>query len=158
MYISRLCLQNYRCYDNFEIDFNKELTVIVAENGKGKTAILDAVAVALGPYLACFDGVKANQISDTDVRQTKDTVGRTLEHVLRMKSQYPVVIGAEGVVDGEKITWKRELKAAGGRTTILNAKALSEYGRHMVKALREVNDSKIFCRSWLIMVPAGCGR
>ena len=41
MYISRLCLQNYRCYDNFEIDFNKELTVIVAENGKGKTAILD---------------------------------------------------------------------------------------------------------------------
>ena len=38
MYISRLCLQNYRCYDNFEIDFNKELTVIVAENGKGKTA------------------------------------------------------------------------------------------------------------------------
>lgn len=24
MYISRLCLQNYRCYDNFEIDFNKE--------------------------------------------------------------------------------------------------------------------------------------
>ena len=132
MYISRLCLQNYRCYDNFEIDFNKELTVIVAENGKGKTAILDAVAVALGPYLACFDGVKANQISDTDVRQTKDTVGRTLEHVLRMKSQYPVVIGAEGVVDGEKITWKRELKAAGGRTTILNAKALSEYGRHMV--------------------------
>ncbi|MFQ9935833.1 MAG: AAA family ATPase [Phascolarctobacterium faecium] len=71
MYISRLCLQNYRCYDNFEIDFNKELTVIVAENGKGKTAILDAVAVALGPYLACFDGVKANQISDTDVRQTR---------------------------------------------------------------------------------------
>ena len=52
MYISRLCLQNYRCYDNFEIDFNKELTVIVAENGKGKTAILDAVAVALGPYLS----------------------------------------------------------------------------------------------------------
>ncbi len=143
MYISRLCLQNYRCYDKFEIDFNKELTVIVAENGKGKTAILDAVAVALGPYLACFDGVKANQISDTDVRQTKDTVGRTLEHVLRMKSQYPVVIGAEGVVNGTKISWKRELKAAGGRTTIQNAKALSEYGRQTVKALREVNDSKI---------------
>lgn len=38
MYISRLCLQNYRCYDNFEIDFNKELTVIVAENGKGQNS------------------------------------------------------------------------------------------------------------------------
>ncbi|MUU08064.1 MAG: hypothetical protein EP149_10560 [Phascolarctobacterium sp.] len=68
MYISRLCLQNYRCYDNFEIDFNKELTVIVAENGKGKTAILDAVAVALGPYLACFDGVKARSVIRTYAR------------------------------------------------------------------------------------------
>lgn len=105
MYISRLCLQNYRCYDDFEIDFNRELTVIVAENGKGKTAILDAIAVALGPYLACFDGVRPNQISDTDVRQTKDTVGHTLEHVLRMKSQYPVVIGVEGYIDGERIEW-----------------------------------------------------
>lgn len=36
MYISRLCLQNYRCYDNFEIDFNKELTVIVAEMVRAK--------------------------------------------------------------------------------------------------------------------------
>lgn len=143
MYISRLCLQNYRCYADFEIDFNRELTVIVAENGKGKTAILDAIAVALGPYLACFDGVRPNQISDTDVRQTKDTVGHTLEHVLRMKSQYPVVIGVEGYIDGERIEWQRELKAAKGRTTIQNAKALSEYGKRMVQALRETNDSQI---------------
>lgn len=143
MYISKLRLQNYRCYDDFEMDFNKELTVIVAENGKGKTAILDAVAIALGPYLACFDGGKANQISDTDVRQTKDTAGATLAHVLRMKSQYPVVISAEGTVNGEKITWKRELKAAKGRTTIQNAKALSAYGKELVGALRATNDAKI---------------
>ncbi len=143
MYISRLCLKNYRCYDDFVIDFNRELTVIVAENGKGKTAILDAIAVALGPYLSCFYGAKANQISDTDVRQIKDTAGGALEHVLRMKSQYPVVIGVEGMIDGKKITWKRELKTARSRTTIQKAKSLSEYGRNMVKALREVNDSKI---------------
>lgn len=37
----------------------------------------------------------------------------------------------------------KRIEGGRGRTTILNAKALSEYGRHMVKALREVNDSKI---------------
>lgn len=143
MYINRLCLKNYRCYDDFEIDFHKDLTVIVAENGKGKTAILDAVTVALGPYLTCFEGVKANQISDTDVRQIKDTSDGTLDHVLRMKSQYPVVVGAEGFIDGEKITWQRELKAAKGKTTIQHAKALSEYGKRMVQALREPDDSSV---------------
>ena len=43
VYITKLYLENFRCYDKFEIDFDKELTVIVAENGQGKTAILDAV-------------------------------------------------------------------------------------------------------------------
>ncbi|MFQ9935834.1 MAG: hypothetical protein ACLRXQ_07255 [Phascolarctobacterium faecium] len=38
---------------------------------------------------------------------------------------------------------EKRIEGGRGRTTILNAKALSEYGRHMVKALREVNDSKI---------------
>ena len=47
VYITKLYLENFRCYDKFEIDFDKELTVIVAENGQGKTAILDAVACLL---------------------------------------------------------------------------------------------------------------
>ena len=38
VYITKLYLENFRCYDKFEIDFDKELTVIVAENGQGKTA------------------------------------------------------------------------------------------------------------------------
>lgn len=143
MYISHLQLKNYRCYDEFEMDFNKELTVIVAENGKGKTAILDAIAVALGPYLACFDGVKSEQITDTDVRQVKDTAGGALGRVLRMKSQYPVVISASGEVNDKMVSWKRELNAAKSRTTIQNAKNLTAYGKEMVAALREINDSKI---------------
>lgn len=58
VYITKLYLENFRCYDKFEIDFDKELTVIVAENGQGKTAILDAVAIAMGPYLSCFRTVR----------------------------------------------------------------------------------------------------
>ena len=109
VYITKLYLENFRCYDKFEIDFDKELTVIVAENGQGKTAILDAVAIADG---------KARNIHETDVRQTVETASKSQLEILRMKSQYPVVIGAEGDVEGRHIKWQRELNNAKGRTTM----------------------------------------
>ena len=41
MQAKRLKLKNFRCYDELDIDFDPELTVIVGENGKGKTAIFE---------------------------------------------------------------------------------------------------------------------
>ena len=55
MQIERLRLKNFRCYDELDIAFEPKLTVIVGENGKGKTAIFDALAIALEPYLRSFD-------------------------------------------------------------------------------------------------------
>ena len=143
MYISRLQLQNFRCYDEFAIDFDKELTVIVAENGKGKTAILDAIAIAMGPYLACFDNAKGRQIRDTDVRQITDDADAEVLQVARMKSMYPVVIGVDGVIEENNVHWQRELNNAKGRTTMNHAKALADYGRGLVKALQQEDDSKL---------------
>ncbi|MDR3204420.1 MAG: AAA family ATPase [Deltaproteobacteria bacterium] len=48
--IESLSLKNYRLFDNFEITFAPRLTVLVGENGSGKTAILDALSIFL--YLA----------------------------------------------------------------------------------------------------------
>ena len=47
MKIQSLHLENYRCFSNFDIDFDPKLTVLVGVNGSGKTAVLDAVAVFL---------------------------------------------------------------------------------------------------------------
>ena len=78
MYISKLYLENFRCYDKFEIDFDKDLTVIVAENGQGKTAILDAVAIALGPYLPALRTVRrATFTKRTCARRWKPPVKRS---------------------------------------------------------------------------------
>ncbi|MGM9570424.1 MAG: AAA family ATPase, partial [Phascolarctobacterium sp.] len=49
MQIESLKLKNFRCYDELDIDFEPQLTVIVGENGKGKTAIFDALAIGLEP-------------------------------------------------------------------------------------------------------------
>lgn len=42
--LNQLVLQNYRCFADCTVDFHPELTVLVADNGFGKTALLDAAA------------------------------------------------------------------------------------------------------------------
>jgi len=57
MKIKKLHVRNFRCFEDFEIEFNTGnqdqggLTVLVAKNGEGKTAILDAINVAWGPFV-----------------------------------------------------------------------------------------------------------
>jgi len=47
MKIRSMHLENYRCFKDFDIDFDDFLTVIVGVNGAGKTATLDALSVFL---------------------------------------------------------------------------------------------------------------
>lgn len=53
--LDTLRMQNYRCFGEFEIDFDPHLTILIASNGGGKTTILDAARVALWPFVKGFD-------------------------------------------------------------------------------------------------------
>ena len=134
MRIDKLYLQNFRCYDELKLEFDKNMTVIVGENGKGKTAILDALAISLEPYLRAF-GCKGRNMGERDVRRIKDAGDESVTRILRMKSKYPVTIKVEGENAGEAITWSRELKSERGRTTSNNAKELADYGKVLYEAM-----------------------
>jgi predicted ATP-binding protein involved in virulence len=45
--VTRLELSNYRRFESLVCDFEPDLTVLVAENGGGKTALLDTVDMDL---------------------------------------------------------------------------------------------------------------
>lgn len=66
-------LQNFRCFNGITIDLHPKLTVLVAENGQGKTAILDATRIGLWALVGGFDLAKtgysdpANTINIDDV-------------------------------------------------------------------------------------------
>ena len=72
MHLRKITLNNFRCFENIEISLHPRLTVIVAENGGGKTSILDGIAIGLSPILRYLSS--ANQrlsgpgIKDTDFR------------------------------------------------------------------------------------------
>lgn len=50
MKLSKLELHNYRGFETFHASFHDKLTVIVGDNGAGKTSLLDAAAVAIGTF------------------------------------------------------------------------------------------------------------
>lgn len=74
MILNKLNLENFRCFGRLEVDLHPELTVLVAENGQGKSSVLDALRIILWPYVSSFDLARnafndpGNAIAIDDVR------------------------------------------------------------------------------------------
>ncbi len=43
MYLRRLRIRGFRCFDDFEIEFQSGINILIGENDTGKTAVLDAL-------------------------------------------------------------------------------------------------------------------
>lgn len=71
MHLKKITLNNYRCFENLEVELHPRLTVLVGENGAGKTAILDGIAAGLSPLLRYLSS--ANQRLSTKGIGIKDT-------------------------------------------------------------------------------------
>jgi predicted ATP-binding protein involved in virulence len=74
MHLKSITLHNFRCFDDLSLELHPRLTVLVAENGGGKTSILDAIAIAIAPLLKAFSSA-AQRIGGEDdpLPQFKDT-------------------------------------------------------------------------------------
>lgn len=72
MKIIKLHLKKFRCFEEFEIEFDTGdekhggMTVLVAKNGEGKTAILDAINVAWGPFISKMPQSKGAGFAQSD--------------------------------------------------------------------------------------------
>lgn len=65
--VSGLTLNNFRGYKRFSVSIHKTLTVLVGENGAGKTSILEAIACGLGPFLTAMPDAKGKLIRNSDI-------------------------------------------------------------------------------------------
>ena len=54
MHLKSITLKNFRCFNELHLELHPRLTVLVADNGGGKTSVLDAIAVGLSPLLRYF--------------------------------------------------------------------------------------------------------
>lgn len=124
--IDSLTVSNFRCFESLTIDFYPELTVLVAKNGHGKTAILDAIKVALGTFTNSFPYSTTASLcaADAHVRPGNEP-------------QYPISVSAKGGIGDDVFQVTRELAKAKGRTTSSGAKDITAFGEAIFKQVQK---------------------
>ncbi len=60
MRIEKIRLENFRCFEELEVAFREDYTLLVGVNGAGKSSILEAVSIALGSFISEFSGISGN--------------------------------------------------------------------------------------------------
>lgn len=69
MNINNLEINNFRSKEHLQIQLGNKLTLLVGENGSGKTSILDAIAIGLGAVLTHLPKVSGISFKKNDLRQ-----------------------------------------------------------------------------------------
>lgn len=100
--LESISLKNYRCFENLTVEFDPQLTVLVAHNGAGKSTVLDAISVGLSAFIAGFDTGKRQSINHDDVRQQVIPLS-----VREVQSQYPAVLECQGMIAEQALQWER---------------------------------------------------
>ena len=121
MRIDRLQIQNFKCFADYTLELHPRFTLLVGDNGAGKTTILDALAVAAGIWLVSPpDSILANSgrnILPKEIRLVLKQGGDRPQFVERK----PVSITATGEIADQQVEWCRQIRLFGSRTT--NAEA-----------------------------------
>ena len=154
MKIDKITLENFRCYSHLEIDFHPKMTVLVANNGQGKTSILDAVRVALWPYVGQFDLAKTPSetqnntifIDDVKVIKSSEAHSKRFGPLDRMSRKLPSSITATGQYLEATSTWQRyrDSEAKNSRTKDgQGTKTLKNHTKSLQEQIRNLDAQPI---------------
>ncbi len=116
MELSKVRIKNFRGIEDLEIEFKPGFNLIKGENGKGKTSILEAIAVGLGGFIAGLEGVNTRHFTLDEVRTEFYKVG---DGSYGKKNHVPVEVLMIADLYGRQFEWtrrKNSIKAS--RSTI----------------------------------------
>ena len=134
MRIDRICIRNFKCFEETELELNPRFTLLVGDNGAGKTSMLDALAVAAGVWLvkppdSALVGSGRN-ILPSEIRLQPKEEGDRIQFLERK----PVSIKATGKLVDRTASWCRQIRKDGTRTTNAEARtALKIIEQHFAR-------------------------
>ncbi|MEG4032713.1 AAA family ATPase [Microcoleus sp. w1-18aA5] len=122
MRIDRVKIENFKKFSDYTLDLHPQFTLLVGDNGTGKTTILDALAIAAGIWLVNSPDTTLNNsrrnILPSEIRLEaieSDTITQFIE-------RKPVQIEAIGTINSQRVQWLRQIKTNGSRTSNTEAK------------------------------------
>ena len=105
MRLQKVRINNFKGIKDWEIDLKPGFNLIKGTNGKGKTSILEAIAVGMGGFLTGISGISGRHISRDEIRREYIQSG---DGSYMCIYQIPVVLELVAQMDdGQEITWKR---------------------------------------------------
>ena len=104
-------VDNYRCFEELRLPLEEDTTVLFAENGGGKTALLTALATGLAVFQRGSPKTLRLEAGRDPRMRTLDEKGRR-EPVGECKVTWTADVG-----DTESVSWSTTTKPASGRTT-----------------------------------------
>ncbi len=132
MFLKSMTLHNFRCFSDLKVNFNNRLTVLVGNNGAGKSTVLEAAAIAAGTLTSAMDGLTNYGIKKSDAHYKCFDLGSNVD----VQPQFPVEITAVGTVDGQEISWVRNLNSAKGRGGLASAKEMTRVADNYQSRMR----------------------
>ena len=132
MFLKSMTLHNFRCFSDLKVNFNNRLTVLVGNNGAGKSTVLEAAAIAAGTLTSAMDGLTNYGIKKSDAHYKCFDLGSNVD----VQPQFPVEITAVGTVDGQEISWVRNLNSAKGRGGLASAKEMTRIAENYQNRMR----------------------
>jgi predicted ATP-binding protein involved in virulence len=145
MRIDRLIVRNFKGFPEREFNFHPAMNLIIGINGTGKTSALDALAVAAGSWFLGVRGqsnrgIRANEVALGDFeREEIDETGQR-HFSVQWDQVYPCEVQAQGVVQGQRVGWKRALNGPGRRTTYSEAADIKRIAADADSAVRSGED------------------
>lgn len=118
MRIDRLEIQNFKKFEHLDITFHPQFTLLIGENGSGKTSVLDALAVALGIWHKAVPGSGTRNIAPSEIRLESFLAGERKA----FKQQFPVKITATGNINYGEKTWTRMIRKDSPKTINVDCK------------------------------------
>jgi predicted ATP-binding protein involved in virulence len=130
MRIDRLEITNFKKFSDYAIDLHPQFTLLVGDNGTGKTTILDALAIAAGIWLVNSPDTTLNNsrrnILPSEIRLEAIEANIDGFKITQLIERKPVQIKAIGSIENKSIQWLRQIKINGSKTSNTGAKEALE--------------------------------
>ena len=129
MKLNKLNIKNFRGYKLLELDFDPSFNLIIGDNGSGKTALLEAVAVAIGSFFLGIRDIESPTIRKNDIH--------IATHKNNEEYLFPVEIEATGEINKKKIDWTRKLNGIKNKTLASGAEKIKKIAEFIDNQVRQ---------------------
>ena len=143
MKIEEIEIRNFRCFESLKVTLHPNLTVLTALNGGGKTTVLDAIRIAVWPFVKGFD--IGSQAGKSATIQTGDV--RIKRIYSSMEVQLPSTVASLGTwpfqPSRDNYVWSQYREQVKLRTNALLDKQTKELTQQAKKVQSLIREGKL---------------